>query len=98
MPRTLVITEHDARRAAKASTREIDVGRAVVTPSARDLTSVQNAREHHNVNLLALGGGLIGPRLALAIVETFSSTDFGGGRRSARVAKIDALDGSRAPR
>ena len=63
-----------------------------------DVTSAQNAREHNNANLLTLGGGLIGPRLALAIVETFLSTDFGGGRHLARVAKIDALDGFRPTR
>jgi len=60
-----------------------------------DVTTAQNAREHNNANLLTLGGGLIGPRLALAIVEAFLATDFGGGRHAARVAKIDALDASR---
>jgi ribose 5-phosphate isomerase B len=61
-----------------------------------DVTTAQNAREHNNANVLTLGGGLIGPRLALAIVETFLSTSFGGGRHAGRVAKIDALDTPRA--
>ena len=59
-----------------------------------DVTTASNAREHNNANLLTLGGGLIGPRLALAIVDTFIDTPFGGGRHAARVAKIDALDRS----
>jgi len=63
-----------------------------------DVTTAQNAREHNNANVLTLGGGLIGPRLALAIVETFLSTGFGGGRHAARVAKIDALDAPRVQR
>jgi len=63
-----------------------------------DVTTAQNAREHNNANVLTLGGGLIGTRLALAIVESFLSTSFGGGRHAARVAKIDALDGPRAQR
>jgi ribose 5-phosphate isomerase B len=63
-----------------------------------DVTTAQNAREHNNANVLTLGGGLIGPRLALAIVETFLATEFGGGRHAARVAKIDALDATRAQR
>jgi ribose 5-phosphate isomerase B len=63
-----------------------------------DVTTAQNAREHNNANVLTLGGGLIGPRLALAIVETFLATDFGGGRHASRVAKIDALDAPRAQR
>jgi ribose 5-phosphate isomerase B len=63
-----------------------------------DVTTAQNAREHNNANVLTLGGGLIGPRLALAIVETFLSTSFGGGRHASRVAKIDALDAPRSQR
>ena len=57
-----------------------------------DVTTALNAREHNNANVLTLGGGLIGTRLALAIVETFLATPFAGGRHAARVAKIDALD------
>jgi|SoiMethySBSTD1v2_1073268.scaffolds.fasta_scaffold87337_2 ribose 5-phosphate isomerase B len=60
-----------------------------------DVTTAQNAREHNNANVLTLGGGLIGSRLALAIVETFLATGFGGGRHAGRVAKIDALDAPR---
>lgn len=63
-----------------------------------DVTTAQNAREHNNANVLTLGGGLIGPRLAIAIVETFLATSFGGGRHGSRVAKIDALDAPRAQR
>ena len=63
-----------------------------------DVTTAQNAREHNNANVLTLGGGLIGPRLALAIVDAFLSTTFGGGRHATRVAKIDALDAPRAQR
>ncbi len=56
-----------------------------------DITTAKNAREHNHANVLTLGGGLIGARLALEIVETFLATPFGGGRHAARVAKIDAL-------
>ena len=60
-----------------------------------DVTTAQNAREHNNANLLTLGGGLIGTRLAVAIVEAFLDTRFAGGRHAPRVAKIDALDAPR---
>ena len=56
-----------------------------------DVTTARNAREHNHANLLTLGGGLIGPRLAIEIVDAFLATPFGGGRHAARVAKIDAL-------
>ena len=57
-----------------------------------DVTTATNAREHNGANVLTLGGGLIGPRLALAIVDTFLATPFAGGRHAARVEMIDALD------
>jgi ribose 5-phosphate isomerase B len=57
-----------------------------------DLTTAKNAREHNNANVLTLGGGLIGERLAWEIARTFLTTDFGGGRHAPRVAMIDALD------
>lgn len=57
-----------------------------------DLTTAANAREHNHANVLTLGAGLLGTRLALEIVEKFLSTSFGGGRHKARIDKIDALD------
>jgi ribose 5-phosphate isomerase B len=63
-----------------------------------DVTTATNAREHNNANVLTLGGGLIGTRLALNIVETFIATPFAGGRHQTRVGKIDALDEARGGR
>jgi ribose 5-phosphate isomerase B len=63
-----------------------------------DITTATNAREHNNANVLTLGGGLIGKALALAIVETFITVPFAGGRHAKRVQKIDALDEARGPR
>ena len=57
-----------------------------------DVTTASNAREHNGANVLTLGGGLLGTRLALAVVDTFLSTPFAGGRHAKRVEKIDALD------
>jgi ribose 5-phosphate isomerase B len=65
--------------------------RGVRAAMCYDVTTAVNAREHNHANVLTLGGGLIGPRLALAIVETFIATPFGGGRHQTRVAKIDNL-------
>ena len=57
-----------------------------------DVTTAINAREHNGANVLTLGGGLLGTRLALVIVDTFLATPFAGGRHAKRVEKIDALD------
>jgi ribose 5-phosphate isomerase B len=60
-----------------------------------DVTTAASAREHTNANILTIGGGLVGPTLAFAIIETFLATPFAGGRAALRVAKIDALDHGR---
>ena len=66
--------------------------RGVRAAMCYDVTTAVNAREHNNANVLTLGAGLIGTRLALSILETFLSTPFAGGRHAGRVSKIDALD------
>ncbi len=63
-----------------------------------DVTTASNAREHNNANVLTLGGTLIGARLAQEILRTFLDTPFAGGRPTARVAKIAALNGSHGSR
>lgn len=56
-----------------------------------DQATAVNSREHNNANVLTLGAGLIGPNLAGQIVQTWLSTEFGGGRHARRVDKIDAI-------
>lgn len=63
-----------------------------------DVSSARNAREHNHANVLTLGAGLIGPRLAIDIVQAFLGTPFAPGRHAARVAKINALDQPRRTR
>ena len=49
-----------------------------------DCFSAQMTREHNDANILALGARVVGPGLALKIVETFLTTDFSGEERHAR--------------
>ncbi len=57
-----------------------------------DCFSAQMAREHNDANVLALGARVLGPGLALKIVDTFLDAEFQGGRHARRVAKITALE------
>jgi len=57
-----------------------------------DLSSARNSREHNHANVLTLGAGLIGPNLALQIVEEWLATAWGEGRHADRVAKITAIE------
>ena len=49
------------------------------------------AREHNDANILTLGSRVIGPGLALEIVEVFLQTSFQGGRHQRRLDKIKLL-------
>lgn len=57
-----------------------------------DHASASNAREHNDANVLTLGAGMLGLNLARQILDTFLTTEFGGGRHAPRVAKIMALE------
>jgi len=57
---------------------------------AYDLSSARNAREHNDANVLTLGAGLIGPNLAVQIVDAFLSSVCAEPRHLRRVAMIEA--------
>lgn len=46
------------------------------------------ARQHNDANVLVLPARFIEPEVALAIVDTFLSTGFDGGRHERRIRKI----------
>ncbi len=50
------------------------------------------AREHNDANVVTLSGRFVDVDENKRILDAFLSTDFGGGRHAARVAKIMALD------
>ncbi len=57
-----------------------------------DTFSAHATREHNNANILAMGARVVGPGLALDIVDTFLESDFEGGRHERRVNKIHAIE------
>jgi ribose 5-phosphate isomerase B len=54
-----------------------------------DVETAKMARLHNNANLLALGGRVLDPAVAEAIIEVFLTTEFEGGRHENRIVKID---------
>ena len=50
------------------------------------------ARRHNDANMLAFGARVIGPGLALMIVQTFLETEFEGGRHQRRVDMIGEIE------
>ena len=57
-----------------------------------DPLSAEMTRRHNDANMLAMGAGMVGPNLALRMVEVFLATEFEGGRHQRRVDKITALE------
>lgn len=51
--------------------------------------SAEMTRRHNDANMLAMGGGMVGPNMAERIVEVFLSTEFEGGRHARRVGLIE---------
>ena len=57
-----------------------------------DRSSARNAKEHNNANVLTMGGKLMTLTQCEAILRTWMTTPFAGGRHSARVDKITAIE------
>ncbi len=55
-----------------------------------DTLSAKMTRLHNDANVLALGGGMLGPNLALDIVDTFLNTPFSGEEKHQR--RVDLLE------
>jgi deoxyribose-phosphate aldolase len=55
-----------------------------------DLSSARNSREHNNANVLSLGAGLVGPDLALQIVDLWLATECKEDRHLRRAGMIEA--------
>lgn len=51
------------------------------------------SREHNNCNMLAMGGRIVGPEMAIAMADIFVDSQFiTGGRHEQRVNMIEAID------
>ena len=57
-----------------------------------DCFSAEMTRRHNDANILAMGERVLGPGLALKIVDTFLNTEFEGGRHARRVDLITNLE------
>lgn len=55
--------------------------------------SAEMTRRHNDANMLAIGGGMIGPNMADRILEAFLTTEFEGGRHQRRVDLISDIEG-----
>ena len=59
-----------------------------------DCYTAKYTRLHNDANVLCLGGRVVGPGLALELVDIFLSTEFEGGRHIARLDMIKDIEKS----
>ena len=58
-----------------------------------DVMSARMTREHNDTNVLAMGAGVVGEKLAIEIVDTWLGTAFSGdARHQRRIDKVMALE------
>ena len=57
-----------------------------------DTFSARMSREHNDANILTMGERVIGPGLALEVVQAFLTGKYAGGRHARRVAKIREVE------
>ena len=57
-----------------------------------DLLSAKMTRQHNDTNVMAMGAAIVGPMLALEIVDTWLGTEFEGGRHQRRIDKMMAYE------
>ena len=57
-----------------------------------DTFSARNSREHNDANILCMGERVIGPGLAMDIVDIWLNTEFAGDRHAKRVEKIAQIE------
>ncbi len=55
-----------------------------------DCFCAEATRQHNDANILAMGGRVVGPGLAVKILDTFLNTPFSGAERHQR--RIDMID------
>ena len=57
-----------------------------------DYFSAKYTRAHNDANALCLGGRVVGPGLAIELVDIFLDTPYEGGRHQRRVDKLTTLE------
>ena len=57
-----------------------------------DLLSAKMTRQHNDTNMMAIGAAITGEKLALAIIDTWLTTEFEGGRHQRRIDKMMAYE------
>lgn len=54
--------------------------------------SAKMTKRHNDSNIIAFGGRVVGPDMAIGMLDAYMSAEFEGGRHQKRIDKISALE------
>lgn len=63
--------------------------------TVNDLIAARAAREHHDANVLSIGGRVVDPAQAVELIRAYFAATFKGGRHQRRNEKIAEMDSAR---
>lgn len=72
--------------------------RGIRAALCNDLFTAILSREHNDTNVLAMGGRIVAPELAMEILKVWLQTPFDGGRHERRIRQIAEIEEEEARR
>ena len=54
--------------------------------------SAKMTKRHNDSNIIAFGGRVVGPDIAIGMLEAYMSAEFEGGRHQKRIDKVSAIE------
>lgn len=63
----------------------------IICAELNDEHSAKMTRDHNNSNIITMGSGIVGSRVAKRIVERFANADYAGGRHQIRVDMLNKM-------
>ena len=90
-PAALAVASGECDRGIVCCTTGLGV--SITANKVRGIRCARLTRQHNDTNMMALGAGVVGEKLALEIVDIWLDTAFEGGRHQRRVEKMMAYEG-----
>jgi len=65
--------------------------KGIICAEVSDEHSAKMTRDHNNTSIIAIGAGIVGKKLAEAIVDAYLEADYSGGRHQIRVDMLNKM-------
>ena len=63
----------------------------MVTANVTEENTAHMTTQHNGAKAIAIGAGIVGPRLAEALVDSYLSVEYAGGRHQIRLDMLEKL-------